>query len=210
MDTLAVIHELKTSLWNLTYSYWQTETLFSIKWWSLLAINGIGYAIWWKLIDKQRLSQLLLFGSFVAVGRIVLDIVGTNTVLWSYDVREIPFFPSPFVHDFTVTPLSLMIVYQYSPSWKRFLAWTTVVTGVISFGFFPLLEVTGFLKLYNWNYFYSFILVIILAVLARAVMLGILRMEQKYQYGGAAASAISPTCQPALKPLDKEDPGDNE
>lgn len=111
MDTLAMIHQLKVSLWNLTYAYWKAETLFSIKWWGLIAMNGIGYAIWWHIVDKRRLSQLLLFGSFVAVGRIIMDIIGTNTVLWSYDIREIPFFPSPFVHDFTITPLSLMIIY---------------------------------------------------------------------------------------------------
>jgi hypothetical protein len=156
------------------------------------------------IIDKRRLSHLLLFGSFVAVGRIVMDIIGTNTVFWSYDIRELPFFPSPFIHDFTISPLSLMVVYQYSPTWKKFLTWSTVVIGIISFGFFPLLDMLGFLKLYNWNYFYSFILMILMAALSRTVMLGILKMEQRYQCGHTSESSMALTCQPAMKPLDHD------
>jgi hypothetical protein len=151
MDTLAMIHQLKVSLWNLMYTYWKTETLFSIRWWSLIAMNFIGYAIWWKFIDKRRLSQLLLFGSLIAVGRIIMDIIGTNTVLWSYDIREIPFFPSPFIHDFTITPLSLMIVYQYSPTWKKFLAWTTVVIAIVSFVFFQAIQLELLLQFHFDN-----------------------------------------------------------
>lgn len=203
MDTLTMIYQLKVSLWNLTYSYWKTETLFSIKWWVLIAMNAISYAVWWKIVDKGRLNQLLLFGSFVAVGRILMDIIGTNTNLWSYDIREIPFFPSPFIHDFTITPLALMIVYQYSPSWKKFLAWTAVVSGVITFVLFPIFMAFNYLKYYNWNHIYSFILIILLAALSRVVVLGVLRMEQQYQCSKTSSSA-GLTCQPAMKPLGKE------
>lgn len=204
MDTLAIIHQLKLSLWNLTYAYWKTETLYSIRWWGLISLNAIGYAIWWKIVDKQRLSQLLLFGSFMAVGRIVMDIIGSNTVLWSYDIRELPFFPSPFVHDFTITPLSLMIVYQYNPTWKKFLAWTMVVTGIITFVFFPLLVALDFLKYYNWNHIYSFILIILMAAMSRALLLGVLQLEQRYHRSETIGSSTSLTCQPAMKPLNKK------
>jgi hypothetical protein len=205
MDTLTMIHQLKVSLWDLSYTYWTTETISSIKWWSLIALNVIGYAIWWIIVDKRRLSQLLLFGSLVSVGRIVMDIIGTNIVFWSYDIREMPFFPSPFIHDFTISPLSLMLVYQYSPTWKKFLIWSSVIIGIISFGFFPLLVRFGFLQLYNWKLFYSFILMILLAALSRAVVLGVLKMEQRYQCNQTSKSSAILTCQPAMKPLDKEE-----
>jgi len=130
-------------------------------------------------VDKRRLSQILLFGSFIAIGRIVMDIVASNVVLWSYDIRELPFVPSPFLHDFTITPLALMAVYQYCHSWKKFFIWTTIVVGIISFVFFPILTTLHFLTLYKWDLVYSFILIIGIAVLSRAVVLGILNIQKR-------------------------------
>ena len=178
MTTADRIHQLRVELWNLSYNQWKTETLFSIKWWSLIALIVIFYAIWLVIVEKRRLSQILLFGSLIAVGRIVMDIIGTDVALWSYNIREIPFFPSPFLHDFTITPLSLMVVYQYCHSWKKFLIWTVVVTGIISFVFFPILIMFSFLKFYHWNYFYSFALMIGIASIARWVVLKVIKIEQ--------------------------------
>ena len=50
-----------------------------------------------------------------------MDIFGTNVGLWSYDIRETPLYPSVVLHDFTLTPLALMVVYQYCHSWKKVL-----------------------------------------------------------------------------------------
>jgi len=179
MTTADMTHQLRLELWNLTYTQWKTQTLFSIQWWSMVALIAISYAIWWVIVDKRRLSQILLFGSLVAVMRVMMDIFGTNAVLWSYDIRLTPFSPSPFLHDFTVTPLALMVVYQYCHSWKKFLVWTGITTGIISFVFFPILISFGFLKLYNWNLFYSFVLFIGIALLSRWVLLGVLNIEEQ-------------------------------
>lgn len=182
MATADMIHQLRLELWNLSYLQWKTQTLLSIQWWSLIVLIVISYAIWWAIIDKRRLSQILLFGSLVAVGRVAMDIVGTNTVLWSYNINETPFDPSPFLHDFTLTPLALMVVYQYSPSWKKFLVWTEVATGILSFVFFPILTMFGFITFYNWNYVFSFVLITGIASLSRWVLLGVLSIEQDYGY----------------------------
>ena len=181
MTNADMIHQLRVELWNLSYTQWKTHTLFSIQWWSLIALIVISYAIWWVIVDKRRLSQILLFGSFVVVGRIVLDIIAVNAVLWSYDIRETPFFPSPFLHDFTLTPLALMAVYQYCHSWKKFLIWNGVATGIIPYVFFPLLIKFHFLTLYHWNLFYSFVLIFGICAFSRWVLLGILKLQQKRQ-----------------------------
>lgn len=39
-----------------------------------------------------------------------------------------------------------------------------------------------FLKLYNWNYFYSFVMIFVLAAFSRWVLLGVLNIEQNYEY----------------------------
>ena len=198
MGSALVINQLKATLWNLTYTQWRTEVLFSFRWWILAACIIIAYAIWWKLADKSRLSQLLLFGSFIAVGRIVMDIIGTNMVLWSYDIRELPFSPSPFLHDFTITPLAFMLVYQFCPTWNKFLVWLSIVSGIITFIFFPVLIAFNILKYYNWNHVYSFILIILIGCLARLVLLAILQLEQNYQRGIESSKSL--IYQSAIKP----------
>jgi len=176
MTNTEMIHKLRLELWNLTYTQWKTHTLFSIPWWSTLALIAISYAIWWVIVDKQRLPQILLFGSFVAVQRVVMDIIGTNAALWSYDIPPLPFSPGPFQNDLTIIALALMVVFQYCHSWKKFLLWTGVVTGFISFVFFPILIMFGFLKLYHWNLLFSFVMIFGIATLSRWVLLGVLNI----------------------------------
>ena len=181
MTTGDIIHQLRLELWNISYTHWKTDTLFSIQWWGLIALIAISYAIWWVVVDKRRLSQILLFGAFIAIQRAVMDIFGTNTALWSYDIRETPLFPSPFLHDFTLTPLTLMVVYQYCHSWKKFLVWSGVTTAIISYVFFPVLSMLGFLKLYDWKYSYSFGMILGIALFSRWVLLGVISIQQKSQ-----------------------------
>lgn len=181
MTTADMIHQLRLKLWNLIYTQWKTETLFSIQWWSSIAIIAISYAIWWVIVDKSRLSQILLFGSLIAVGRTMMDIVGTNAGFWGYVICATPFSPCPLQLDVTVIALAFMVVYQYCHSWKKFLVWTIVATGIISFVLFPILITLGFLTLYNWNSFYSFVLIIGIVSLSRWVLLGILNIQQKHQ-----------------------------
>ena len=190
MTTGEIIHQLRLELWNISYTHWKTQTLFSLQWWSLMALIAISYAIWWVLVDKRRLSQILLFGAFVAIQRAVMDIFGTNTALWSYDIRETPLYPSPFLHDFTLTPLALMVVYQYCHTWKRFLIGSSVASAVISYVFFPILSMLGFLKLYHWKYSYSFAMILGIALFSRWVILGVISIQQKNE--------------PPMIPLNKE------
>ncbi|HZK55599.1 MAG TPA: CBO0543 family protein [Desulfosporosinus sp.] len=178
MTTADTIHQLRAELWNLTYTHWKTETLFSIQWWSSIVLIAIAYAIWWVIVDKRRLSQILLFGSLIAVGRTMMDVVGTNAAFWSYEICPTPFSPCPLQLDVTVIALAFMVIYQYCHSWKKFLVWTIVATGIISFVFFPILITFGFLKLYNWNVIYSFVLIIVIASFSRWVVLGVLNLQQ--------------------------------
>lgn len=180
MDTANMIQQLKVTLWNLTYMQWKTKVLFSNQWWAIIATIAIVYAIWWKLVDKKRLSQLLLFGSLVSVGRILFDIVGSEMVLWSYNVRESPFVPSPFLHNLTISPLVYMLLYQYTSTWTSYLIWNTVITGVYSFIVLPILVALKMLTLYNWNYWYAFVVVFSITSLSRLVLVGVLNLEKKY------------------------------
>jgi len=173
------IHQLRLEEWNLSYTQWKTETLFSIEWWGLVVLISLSYTIWWILVDKERLSRILLFGSFVAVQRVVMGIFGNNAGLWSYPIHLLPIYPNPFQDDFTVSALAMMVVFQFCYSWKKFLIWAGVVSGTLSFILFPIFIKFGILKLYNWSLFYSFVLIFWIATFSRWVLLEVLNIEKR-------------------------------
>jgi hypothetical protein len=49
------------------------------RWWGIVALMVIAYAVWWKLVDKSRLSHLLLFGSLVTVMRVIFEDAAVGT-----------------------------------------------------------------------------------------------------------------------------------
>ena len=99
------------------------------------------YAVWWVLVDKTRLKTLLLYGSLVAIIRVILDVtVAINLGRWVYAVTLFPIQPDMFVHDFTVTPLIFMMVYQYSNNWKQFWVANLIASSLIFYIMLPLFE----------------------------------------------------------------------
>lgn len=201
------IIQLRIALWDATFAYWKNEILFSGLWWALLVTIAIAYAVWWRLTDKRRLPELLFFGSLISIVRVVVDIIGTNVVLWSYNIRETPFMPSPLLHDFTITPLTFMLAYQYSPSWSKFMIFGSIASGLMAFLFLPILSVFGFLQLVNWSYLYTFIITLILSFVARLVVISSYQVAMRTEVKNLS-SKVTILSQPAFKPSDLQDEGE--
>lgn len=202
MDIIDLIHQLRFELWSYQFMEWKMN-LFTTRWWFSAITIVIAYAIWWKYVDKRRLTQILLFGSFIAVFRIIMDDVGASLALWVYSVKLIPLGHALFLNDLTIGPLAFMLVYQYCQSWKKFLLWTVIVEGGYSFVFLPILTHFDLLRLYNWQYHYTFFLMLFAAIVMRAILLTILKIEQKNEFG-YSIDPLTAKWQPAMKPLDKE------
>lgn len=96
MTNIEMIYATKNLLWSQLYTSWITEELFSFPWWISVVSLIVSYIIWWKLLDKSRLVELLLFGSLVAVMSIIIDTVADNLTLWQYKVKIFPFTPGFF------------------------------------------------------------------------------------------------------------------
>jgi hypothetical protein len=164
---------------------------------------AVAYAIWWKYVDKRRLTQILLFGSFIAVFRVIMDDAGASSGLWVYSVKPLPLGHSLFLNDLTIVPLGFMLVYQYCHSWKKFLFWTVIAEMGYSFVFLPLLAKLEILRLYNWQFYYTFFIMLVAATIMRAILLTILEIEQTHAFR-SSNNHLASALQPAMKPLDKE------
>ncbi|MDR3564191.1 MAG: hypothetical protein P4N59_22530 [Negativicutes bacterium] len=203
MDTPGMIHQLRLQLWGVVYAQWQ-EHLFTAQWWFIVAVMAVSYFLWWKYVEKRRLLEILLFGCFIAVTRTVMEDVGVSAGLWSFDVRLVPLGISLFLNDLTVVPLTFMLVYQYTVSWKQFLVWSVIAEGLIAFAFHPLLSAIGIYREWNWHNYYSFMIMMGIVFLSRAVLLGVLHTVRKYQTEDSGAHHKGFIPQPAMKPLEQD------
>lgn len=201
MDIIDMIHNSTFELWGYQLTDWH-RNLFTVRWWFIIGSIAIAYGIWWKYVNKRYLTQILLFGSFIAVFRLIMDDAGSSAALWSYSVKPLPFGQALFLNDLTIVPLGFMLVYQYCQSWKKFFLWTVIIEAGYSFFLLPILVKFDILRLYNWQYYYTFFIMIIVAIVMRAIILTVLKIEGKYEFGYSSNSLT--TMHPALKPLEKE------
>ncbi|MPM60647.1 hypothetical protein SDC9_107499 [bioreactor metagenome] len=208
MDTIATLHQLRIEAWEVKALLWH-QNFLTPKWWFIALIIAATYAIWWKFTDKRRVIELLLFGSFIAVSRVIFDDWGITSGRWTYVIDLVPLGISLFLNDLTIVPLSYMLAYQYSPTWSRFLVIIVILQGAISFALLPLLSMMGILVIHNWHVAYTFGFMIATAVTMRAIMLFGLNLQRSSRLETIENTTLEIIPQPAMKPLDREQNNNN-
>lgn len=202
-----IMYETSRLLISQSYQHWISQELFSTGWFLIIGLLIVVYGVWFKLVDKSNLRNLLLLGSLYAVG------FGLSTIIlegyygfWEFAVRITPLKPTIFTLSYTVAPILYMTVVQYNTSWKSFLLWASIGTAVISFGIVPIYVMLGILKLLRgFNYFYAFIYLLTGGIIGRAIYLWIASIEQNQLTSNRATQSF-PGLQPsAAKPLPKDD-----
>lgn len=200
--TPELLYQARIMEHNLSYTYWITEELFSVRWWGQLIFVIFTYTLCFYLIDKKRFTEILLFGALVAVMVGVVDTFAANFVLWSFTVRFFPIAPSVFLYDLTLVPLYYMLVYQYTSSWKQYLIWEAIAAGLMSFFFLPMLAFLKVYQIHNWSYFYNFLVLFFIGIVAWLVVSMVMSIEHRRREGHAATLLM--TAQPAMKPQSDE------
>ena len=150
---------------------WLENVLFTYRWWIALALAVVPWLLWWKLVDRQRLFEIMTYGFMVMVVSIIFDAVGVEFDLWEYKYRLVPLLDVFIEYDIAVMPVVYMLVYQYFNSWKSFVMAHIVLAAVFAFAAEPLLVWMGYYVLINWEYIYSFPIYLAIAVALRWVMI---------------------------------------
>lgn len=206
MEPTSVLYQLRIELWNLLYTNWKSD-IMTIQFWGLVGFILFYYAMWWSLTDKRRLSDLLLFGSFVAVMRFIIDLLGVTSGSFYYSVGILPTGTGIFLQDITISPLTHMLAQQHSPSWRRFFVLGAVAAAVIHFIIMPAMTFVGIFHLVKWSHLYGFITSYGIAIASRGVFHFVKQVQNKATQG--EDSPIQDTLMhPAFKPLqdnNKED-----
>lgn len=201
------VHQTAEHLYNLIYTQWVTEHFLTPIWFFQVALVLFSYVLVFYFIDKKRITDILLFGSLVAVSFAVYDSIGEQMQQWEYLKLIFPFSPNFFLGDLTLIPLYAMLVYQYTSSWRTFLLWITVWAGVSIFVLFNFVysNLGIFHYLTPLAKYLDFALFLLDGIIARGIMLALLRMEARRGNMASKVSISNLIAQPAMKPSNKGD-----
>lgn len=113
--------------------------------------------LWWRFLDKKRLTQILIFGFWIAGITTAVDVIGVMLGYWGYGHILLPSIPSITLSlDLCLVPVVYMLGYQFFPRWKEFLIASLVLTSVVSFIGEPFLVLSNIYLMYKVTYVYDF------------------------------------------------------
>ncbi|ASK60708.1 hypothetical protein CFK37_00030 [Virgibacillus phasianinus] len=168
---------------NLDLTKWFNQELFSLPWFVTFFIVLVCYVLFFYLVDKKRIVEILLYGSFVAVLFVVYDSFGNFFGYWTDLITVVPFSPNFFGDSFTVVPLISMLIYQYTSSWKSFIISYIVFSTVLEFGYYNYLleklDVYTFLKPEPFLILIDYIAIILIGVIPRLVTIYLFKIEER-------------------------------
>lgn len=181
-----MLYEKERELAELSIKDWTSNEVFTFGWFFMVAIIIITYAVWLKLVDRKRGTGLLLIGSLEAVAKLIFVAILLDNILglYDYNIRLLPVPANVFATSVTLSPIFIMLVTQYTSSWKGYLLWTAVSNAILCFVIFPIYTAVGILEFHKgWNVFYHFLALYAIAICVRVVFLWITgtqkRLEEK-------------------------------
>lgn len=161
------ILELQRQLVSASMDYWFKHVFNTWQWWLNIGTLILPIILWWKLVNRKKLLEIIVYGFFASGLAVLFDVIGETTVLWDYPYLVIPMDYILIDTDYSVLPVIYMLVYQYFPSWKGFIIANIVVSAVFAFLAEPLLVWIGLYELHGWKYIYSFPIYVAIAIVCK-------------------------------------------
>lgn len=161
------VEKAKERLCRLNWEYWLHENIFTFNWWFLLSMTAVCFTVWWVLVDKSRLTILILYGRFISGICFFMDLMGSQHMLWSYPTTVFPLVDPIVVTDAVMLPCIYTLVYQKFTSWGTFLVAMIIMSAVFSFCFEPFMRAMNIYEPHHWNHVYSFPIYIIIGLFVK-------------------------------------------
>ncbi|HBV98683.1 MAG: hypothetical protein JL50_17355 [Peptococcaceae bacterium BICA1-7] len=170
------IAELQQELLALRISDWH-EKVFSFQWFFIIFLLIVPWVIWWKLVNRKYIAEILSFGLLTAITASILNEIFLNLQFWRAPYSLAPVPPRWFAPAYSLLPVTFMLIYQYFQTWRSFTIATIVIAGISAFAFQPILSWMGIMILIKWNYFYSFLTFIAAGLGVRLLHQAIIQTE---------------------------------
>lgn len=163
---------------QLQQQHWIKYEVFTFQFWLLIAMLIIPWIIWYKLIDKKRFYEIFIYGLFVLIVATFLDEVGCQLNLWEYRYDIEPLFPRLIPMNFAMLPVIYMLIYQYFPKWKSFIAANIVMGILLAYVGESIFVALKIYVLINWKHIYSFPIYILIAIVLKALTRLLIRIQK--------------------------------
>lgn len=180
MDKFKDIINLQQKLSTLEHQYWIKNVVFSFNWWLLFILLITPWFFWWKLTDKKRIKEILLYGTYIMIVSSTLDDFGLALSFWAYPYQLLQVGDRLNSVDLTVLPILYMLIYQYFPKWKNFVISNLVFAFCCAFVFEPLLIRTGIYIKITWKYIYSFPIYFLIPILGKFILELIIKSSESH------------------------------
>ncbi|HBS59534.1 MAG TPA: hypothetical protein DEA44_09725 [Firmicutes bacterium] len=163
----ADIVEMTKALTQARIANWLTGTLFTWRWWFVLALLIVPWIGFYYAADRKKLPRLFLHGTILFILILTFDVLGYENGIWAYPCKILPFGPLIAFIDAGPLPIIYMLEYQYFCKWKDFIAVSVITSLLFSFLLEPIVQAMGLYTLISWKYIYSFPIYVVLPLLSR-------------------------------------------
>jgi hypothetical protein len=157
---------------------WFEQNLFTYQWWFLLFLSLIPWFIWWKMVDRARIYEILSFGMVIAILSSTMDMIGSSFQAWFYPIKLHWAFTAPIAPFYiTLIPVVYMICYQYGHRWKSFIIGVILISSFFALGEY-VFKFMGIYKENTWKSYYSFPIYTLNAIFTRWLIQQILSVQK--------------------------------
>lgn len=146
---------------------WLAEDFLKLRWWVLIILYIVCAVIWWILLDKRRLKEIVLFTALGYIAVLTINEYGQELILWDYPIDVLPVFPPFSSVNLLLLPPLYSLIYQRFSSSRSYIVAASVAAVLFCFALEPLLAWGRFFELLNWKYWLSVPVYIIMALLVR-------------------------------------------
>ncbi|WP_313897743.1 CBO0543 family protein [Bacillus litorisediminis] len=119
------------------------------------------------MLDSKRALQIWCFGLIVMVITSFADDLGSEMGAWVYPIKLVPFGLLAYPFDFTIIPITFMLIYQYCSKWRTYIIFLFFTAFIFSFIGEPLSVSLGFVTYVKWRYVCSFAFYIVTGLVSR-------------------------------------------
>jgi hypothetical protein len=146
-------------------SLWMNNIFLSWRWFLCLAMTIIPWVLWILFRKKESSARLLFAAAVVIFSSMLLDDIGVELNIWSYNVDIDAITPSFLMWDMSVLPVVVMTFLQYKPKINPIIK-AIIFSGLASFVVQPIFTWINFYEPGKWRHYYSFPLLFSLYLIA--------------------------------------------
>lgn len=156
------------SVYQYKFDLWKDYVLFSWQWWLGILLTIIPTLLWFLFHNRDKTAKLLLAGLTAALTSAFLDTTCLFFGLFDYRYEVTPMGPNYIPWNFFVIPVLVIFSIQLYENVNIYLK-GLMLSLLMAFIGLPILKYLGIFKTYEWNYFYSFIILFIIFILSYKV-----------------------------------------